>query len=181
MRTFKFVIHYIYLHSNLEKEHAVNDNENTTQTKSSTDGKLVFALAAIFCLIILVASIMMGTRGTDNTCNINEKQVDRSIEVRNYKPAKRWREEEHGYRTDSSGKLQSYSQMAEHYESASFEWRYVGTEEWAQEIADPSGTGNDHPYRREVSYDIQVCDSRPNHAEHNGKIQSTHHHVEFYI
>ena len=159
----------------------MGDHEEVTQEKTSAGNKATFTLIAIFCLTILIASVMMGTRGADNTCNINEKQVDRSIEVRNYKPAKRWREEEHGYRTDSSGKLQSYSQMAEHYESASFEWRYVGTEEWTQEIADPSGTGNDHPYRREVSYNIQVCDSRPNHAEHNGKIQSTHHHVEFYI
>lgn len=159
----------------------MGDHEEVAQEKTSAGNKATFALVATFCLTILIASVMMGVRGADNTCNINEKQVDRSIEVRNYKPAKRWREEEHGYRTDSSGKLQSYSQMAEHYESASFEWRYVGTEEWTQEIADPSGTGNDHPYRREVSYDIQVCDSRPNHAEHNGKIQSTHHHVEFYI
>lgn len=159
----------------------MNNNRNTIEAKISAESKLVFALVATFCLIIVAASIMMGARGTDNTCNINEKQVDRSIEVRNYKPAKRWREEEHGYRTDSSGRLQSYSQMAEHYESASFEWRYIGTEEWTQEIVDPSGIGNEHPYRREVSYDIQVCDSRPNHAEHNGKIQTTHHHVEFYI
>lgn len=159
----------------------MGDHEEVAQEKTSAGNKATFALVATFCLTILIASVMMGVRGADNTCNINEKQVDRSIEVRNYKPAKRWREEEHGYRTDSSGKLQSYSQMAEHYESASFEWRYVGTEEWTQEIADPSGTGNDHPYRREVIYDIQVCDSRPNHAEHNGKIQSTHHHVEFYI
>ena len=159
----------------------MNSNRNTIEAKTSAESKFVFALVATFCLIIVAASIMMGARGTDSTCNINEKQADRSIEVRNYKPAKRWREEEHGYRTDSSGRLQSYSQMAEHYESASFEWRYIGTEEWTQEIVDPSGTDNEHPYRREVSYDIQVCDSRPNHSEHNGKIQTTHHHVEFYI
>lgn len=159
----------------------MNNEESVAPTKTSTGDKQVFALVAIFCLIIIVASVMIGTRGSDNTCTINEKQVDRSIEVRNYKPAKRWQEEEYGYYTEPNRRQQSYTKTAEHYEPASFEWRYVGTEEWTQEIVDPSGTNNERPYRREVSYNIQVCDGRPNHAENNGKVTSTHQHVEFYI
>lgn len=67
----------------------MGDHEEVTQEKTSTGNKATFALMAIFCLTILIASVMMGVRGTDNTCNTNEKQVDTSIEVRNYKPAKR--------------------------------------------------------------------------------------------
>lgn len=150
--------------------------------KPASKPRITRAAGAItLCLSPIVGLTACSTYTYPNTCIVNEKQVDSSIEIRNFEPSRRWFEEEAGYHINSEGQWEGTSQMVERYEPATFEWRYVGTEDWVRESADPAGTDNEHPYRREISHDVQVCDGRPEHAEKNGKISSTYHRIEFYV
>lgn len=155
--------------------------KNVEQAESSKSDNIVGALIILFAIIPPTIAVVMGIRSVPNTCIVNEKQVDSSIEIQNYEPSRRWFEEEAGYHINSEGQWEGTSRMVERYEPATFEWRYVGTEDWVRESVDPAGTDNEHPYRREISHNVQVCDGRPEHAEKNGKISSTYHRVEFYI
>lgn len=155
--------------------------ENASQVKSFTSDDIIGGIIIIIAILPIAVAVILGIRSTPNTCIVNEKQVDSSIEIRNFEPSRRWFEEEAGYHINSEGQWEGASQMVERYEPATFEWRYVGTEDWVRESADPAGTDNEHPYRREISHDVQVCDGRPEHAEKNGKISSTYHRVEFYV
>lgn len=155
--------------------------ENTSQVKSFTSNDIIGGIIIFIAILPIALAVILGIRSTPNTCIVNEKQVDSSIEIQNYEPSRRWFEEEAGYHINSEGQWEGTSQMVERYEPATFEWRYVGTEDWVRESADPAGTDNEHPYRREISHDVQVCDGRPEHAEKNGKISSTYHRVEFYV
>lgn len=155
--------------------------ENASQVKSFTSDDIIGGIIIIIAILPIALAVILGIRSTPNTCIVNEKQVDSSIEIRNFEPSRRWLEEEAGYHINSEGQWEGTSQMVERYEPATFEWRYVGTEDWVRESADPAGTDNEHPYRREISHDVQVCDGRPEHAENNGKISSTYHRVEFYV
>jgi hypothetical protein len=155
--------------------------ENASQVKSFTSDDIIGGIIIIIAILPIALAVILGIRSTPNTCIVNEKQVDSSIEIRNFEPSRRWFEEEAGYHINSEGQWEGTSQMVERYEPATFEWRYVGTEDWVHESADPAGTDNEHPYRREISHDVQVCDGRPEHAEKNGKISSTYHRVEFYV
>mgnify|MGYP001738642726 FL=1 len=155
--------------------------ENASQVKSFTSDGIIGGIIIIIAILPIAVAVILGIRSTPNTCIVNEKQVDSSIEIQNYEPSRRWFEEEAGYHINSEGQWEGTSRMVERYEPATFEWRYVGTEDWVRESADPAGTDNEHPYRREISHDVQVCDGRPEHAEKNGKISSTYHRVEFYI
>lgn len=69
----------------------------------------------------------------------------------------------------------------DYHEPATFEWRYIGTEQWAKETKEPAGTGNEHPYRRVTEYDVQICDQRPEHANKNGQVESHHITTSYYI
>lgn len=155
--------------------------ENASQVKSFTSDDIIGGIIIIIAILPIALAVILGIRSTPNTCIVNEKQVDSSIEIRNFEPSRRWFEEEAGYHINSEGQWEGTSRMVERYEPATFEWRYVGTEDWVRESVDPDGTDNEHPYRREISHDVQVCDGRPEHAEKNGKISSTYHRVEFYI
>lgn len=155
--------------------------ENASQVKSFTSDDIIGGIIIIIAILPIALAVILGIRSTPNTCIVNEKQVGSSIEIRNFEPSRRWFEEEAGYHINSEGQWEGTSQMVERYEPATFEWRYVGTEDWVRESADPAGTDNEHPYRREISHDVQVCDGRPEHAEKNGKISSTYHRVEFYV
>lgn len=155
--------------------------ENASQVKSFTSDDIIGGIIIIIAILPIAVAVILGIRSTPNTCIVNEKQVDSSIGIRNFEPSRRWFEEEAGYHINSEGQWEGTSQMVERYEPATFEWRYVGTEDWVRESADPAGTDNEHPYRREISHDVQVCDGRPEHAEKNGKISSTYHRVEFYV
>jgi hypothetical protein len=155
--------------------------ENTSQVVKFTGDDIVGGLIIAIAIIPIAVAVILGIRSTPNTCIVNEKQVDSSIEIQNFEPSRRWFEEEAGYHINSEGQWEGTSRMVERYEPATFEWRYVGTEDWVRESVDPAGTDNEHPYRREISHDVQVCDGRPEHAEKNGKISSTYHRVEFYI
>lgn len=152
--------------------------ENTSQVVKFTGDDIVGGLIIIVAILPIAVAVILGIRSTPNTCIINEKQVDSSIEIQNFEPSRRWFEEEAGYHINSEGQWEGTSRMVERYEPATFEWRYVGTEDWVRESVDPAGTDNEHPYRREISHDVQVCDGRPEHAEKNGKISSTYHRVE---
>jgi hypothetical protein len=155
--------------------------ENTSQVVKFTGDDIVGGLIIAIAIIPIAVAVILGIRSTPNTCIVNEKQVDSSIEIQNFEPSRRWFEEEAGYHINSEGQWEGTSRMVERYEPATFEWRYVGTEDWVRESVDPAGTDNEHPYRREISHDVQVCDGRPEHAEKNGKISSTYHRVEFYV
>lgn len=155
--------------------------ENASQVVKFTGDDIVGGLIIVVAILPLAIAVILGIRSTPHTCIINEKQVDSSIEIQNFEPSRRWFEEEAGYHINSEGQWEGTSRMVERYEPATFEWRYVGTEDWVRESVDPAGTDNEHPYRREISHDVQVCDGRPEHAEKNGKISSTYHRVEFYI
>ena len=57
----------------------------------------------------------------------------------------------------------------------------MGTKDWAKESREPDGTDNERPYRRVTEYDVQVCDGRSEYADRNGRIESHHVTVGYYI
>lgn len=155
--------------------------ETSVKEESKTGDNIVVGLLIFVAILPIIIAVIVGVRSVPNTCIVNEKQERASIEVRNYETSRRRFEEEHGFRINSEGVWEGYSQPVERYEPASFEWRYVGTEDWVHESVDPVDTENEKPCRLEVSHDVQVCDGRPEHAENNGKVQETYRRVEFHL
>lgn len=134
------------------------------------------------CLVPIVALTACSPYAYPETCIINETVVDTPIETRNYTPSRRWTDREFGYCLNpTTAKYESCMKDVEHSSPATFEWRYIGTENWAHESREPEGTNNTSPYRRVKEYDVQVCDGRAEYADINGSIRSHRSVVSYHI
>ena len=152
-------------------------------SRSAVKSRITRAAGAItLCLSPIVGLTACSTYTYPNTCIINETVVDTPIETRNYTPSRKWTDREFSYCLNpTTAKYESCMKDVEYSSSASFEWRYVGTENWAHESREPEGKDNTAPYRRVKEYDVQVCDGRAEYADINGSIRSHRSVVSYYI
>ena len=87
--------------------------ENASQVKSFTSDDIIGGIIIITAILPIAVAVILGIRSTPNTCIVNEKQVDSSIEIQNFEPSRRWWEEEAGYHINSEGQWERTSQMVE--------------------------------------------------------------------
>lgn len=150
-----------------------------------TGDKITFAVVfgfPLLLLIIFMTGLLVTREAIPNHCYINHQTTDTPIETRNYKPSRSWSTHEWGWCFNpTKATYEGCWKDEDHYEPATFEWRYVGTEDWAKETREPAGTDNEHPYRRVTEYDVQICDGRSQHADKNGQIESHQVSVSYYI
>ena len=154
------------------------------QDSDATAFRYLMALCALPVAVIAFAlvALILSRHTMPQRCYMNTQTTDTPIETRNYSPAKSWPSQEWGwcFNPNKAG-YEGCWKSVDHYEAATFERRYVGTEDWAKESREPDGTDNERPYRRVTEYDVQVCDGRSEYADRNGRIESHHVTVGYYI
>ena len=157
---------------------------NTDEKPNPNEWLQLITLCALplIAIFIIVMSLIVDRHINPARCMVNIHTKDTPIETRNYTPTQSWSEQEPGQCFNPTTNTYEWCQKTvDHYEPATFEWRYIGTEQWAKETKEPAGTGNEHPYRRVTEYDVQICDQRPEHANKNGQVESRHITTSYYI